>query len=74
MSFFGFDTAIPKERPPAGGSRGIFETPDPFAEVAQATARDTQPADEDALVPAQLPFFTLVSSEGILVCGIRITC
>ena len=47
MSFFGFDATIPKERSPAGGSRGIFEVPDPFAEVAQATARRAHGDDDD---------------------------
>lgn len=43
MSFFGFNTALPKDRTPAGEARGIFETPDPFAEVARATVK----GDED---------------------------
>lgn len=34
MSFFEFDTTLPGDRPPASKSRGIFETPDPFAEAA----------------------------------------
>ncbi|KAI1976453.1 DNA topoisomerase 2-associated protein pat1 [Ophidiomyces ophidiicola] len=38
MSFFGFDATLPDGRPPPLASRGIFETPDPFAEVARATA------------------------------------
>ncbi|KAB8204268.1 topoisomerase II-associated protein PAT1 [Aspergillus parasiticus] len=36
MSFFGFDTTLPRDRAPGGGQRGIFDTPDPFAEVARA--------------------------------------
>lgn len=38
MSFFGFDTTLPRDRPPAGEKRGFFEAPDPFAEVARAGA------------------------------------
>ncbi|KAJ5587544.1 uncharacterized protein N7459_003309 [Penicillium hispanicum] len=46
MSFFGFDTTLPKDRDrgPAAG-RGFFENPDPFAEIAGATALE----DEDAI-------------------------
>ncbi|PYH72893.1 deadenylation-dependent mRNA-decapping factor PAT1 [Aspergillus vadensis CBS 113365] len=36
MSFFGFNTTLPRDRAPAGEQRGIFDTPDPFAEVARA--------------------------------------
>ncbi|KAI5290637.1 hypothetical protein KEM54_000923 [Ascosphaera aggregata] len=32
MSFFGFDTTIPNEKPSGGQARGIFETSDPFAQ------------------------------------------
>ncbi len=35
MSFFGFDTALPRDRP-ASGSKGIFEHANPFTEVAKA--------------------------------------
>ncbi|KAL1955528.1 hypothetical protein VTO42DRAFT_8482 [Malbranchea cinnamomea] len=45
MSFFGFDTTLPRDRTSASETRGIFETPDPFAEVAQATVQD----DGDAI-------------------------
>ncbi|GAQ09572.1 DNA topoisomerase 2-associated protein pat1 [Aspergillus lentulus] len=38
MSFFGFDTTLPRDRAPAGEKRGFFEAPDPFAEVARAGA------------------------------------
>lgn len=47
MSFFGFDTTLPRDRgrgPGPGTSKGFFENPDPFAEVARATALE----DEDA--------------------------
>ncbi|KAJ5098711.1 hypothetical protein N7532_005712 [Penicillium argentinense] len=46
MSFFGFDTNLPRDR--QGGpaaSRGFFENPDPFAEVARASALE----DDDAI-------------------------
>jgi len=35
MSFFGFDTTLPRDRVSSGETRGIFEAPDPFAEVAR---------------------------------------
>ncbi|KAE8147922.1 topoisomerase II-associated protein PAT1 [Aspergillus avenaceus] len=38
MSFFGFDTTLPRDRGVPGENRGIFDTPDPFAEVARARA------------------------------------
>lgn len=34
MSFFGFDTNLPKEKKP-GASKGVFEHNDPFAGIAQ---------------------------------------
>lgn len=49
MSFFGFDTTLPKDRP-SRVSRGIFENPDPFAEVARARAEGLHD-DNDAYVP-----------------------
>ncbi|RMZ77717.1 hypothetical protein DV738_g4216, partial [Chaetothyriales sp. CBS 135597] len=33
MSFFGFDTSLPRDRPAQDGSRGIFDHRDPFAEI-----------------------------------------
>ncbi|EEP75864.1 conserved hypothetical protein [Uncinocarpus reesii 1704] len=48
MSFFGFDTTLPNDRLPPQESRGIFETPDPFAEVARATAHGFH-GDDDAI-------------------------
>lgn len=50
MSFFGFDTSLPKDRPPGDQSRGIFENPDPFAEVARARAQGSFEDDDDAYV------------------------
>jgi DNA topoisomerase 2-associated protein PAT1 len=47
MSFFGFDTTLPRDRHSAQHSRGIFENPDPFAEVARARAQGLD-EDEDA--------------------------
>lgn len=44
MSFFGFDTTLPRDRVSSGEKRGIFEAPDPFAEVARA---GTQAHEED---------------------------
>ncbi|KAJ5832791.1 hypothetical protein N7474_001102 [Penicillium riverlandense] len=44
MSFFGFDTTLPRDRDrDPGPSRGFFENSDPFADIARATAN----ADED---------------------------
>lgn len=41
MSFFGFDTTLPRDRDRGPGtSRGFFENPDPFAEVARASLED----------------------------------
>ncbi|OJD19372.1 hypothetical protein AJ78_00642 [Emergomyces pasteurianus Ep9510] len=45
MSFFGFDTTLPRDRPSGKQARGIFENPDPFAQVAHAT----QQSDDDAI-------------------------
>lgn len=47
MSFFGFDAALPEDRPSAHQSRGIFEAPDPFAEVARVTAEGLHDGNED---------------------------
>jgi DNA topoisomerase 2-associated protein PAT1 len=35
MSFFGFDTSLPRDKP-GGASKGIFEPTNPFNEVAKA--------------------------------------
>ncbi|EEH40227.1 hypothetical protein PAAG_02282 [Paracoccidioides lutzii Pb01] len=45
MSFFGFDTTLPRDRRSGPQARGIFENPDPFAQVASATAQE----DDDAI-------------------------
>ncbi|KAL5339017.1 topoisomerase II-associated protein PAT1 [Aspergillus crustosus] len=49
MSFFGFDTTLPRDRAPQGGQRGIFDTPDPFAEVARARAAAQHDDDDDVI-------------------------
>ncbi|KAM5438922.1 DNA topoisomerase 2-associated protein pat1 [Microsporum canis] len=49
MSFFGFDTKLPEDRPAASAQRGIFDTLDPFAEVARATADRSGYNDDDAI-------------------------
>ena len=36
MSFFGFDTSLPRDKGAGGGSKGIFERNDGFAGVQQA--------------------------------------
>ena len=39
MSFFGFDATLPRDRDRGQSpARGFFENPDPFAEIAGATA------------------------------------
>jgi hypothetical protein len=47
MSFFGFDTNLPRDRQPGQQTRGIFENTDPFAEVARAQAQGLS-IDDDA--------------------------
>ncbi|KAH8696136.1 putative topoisomerase II associated protein [Talaromyces proteolyticus] len=49
MSFFGFDTSLPRDRQAGQQARGIFENPDPFAEVARAQAQGLHDADDDAI-------------------------
>ncbi|KAK2747546.1 hypothetical protein FQN57_002039 [Myotisia sp. PD_48] len=49
MSFFGFDTKLPEDRPQRSKPRGIFETTDPFAEVARATADGQLHGDDDVI-------------------------
>ena len=36
MSFFGFNTTLPKDGASGGGGKGIFEHKNPFAEVSNA--------------------------------------
>lgn len=47
MSFFGFDTNLPRDRQAGQQTKGIFETTDPFAEVARAQAQGLS-LDDDA--------------------------
>lgn len=47
MSFFGFDTTLPRDKASSGDQRGFFEAPDPFAEVARAKAGGLQADDDD---------------------------
>ncbi|KAL4925159.1 deadenylation-dependent mRNA-decapping factor PAT1 [Aspergillus undulatus] len=49
MSFFGFDTTLPRDRASQGGQGGFFDTHDPFAEVARAKAAAHQDHDDDVL-------------------------
>ncbi|CAI7618757.1 unnamed protein product [Penicillium bialowiezense] len=44
MAFFGFNTTLPRDRD-GSGPQGFFETPDPFAQVAQASALDDDAID-----------------------------
>lgn len=46
MSFFGFDTTLPRDRKSPQQKRGIFENPDPFAEVARAQAEGGHDDDD----------------------------
>ncbi|PWY79271.1 topoisomerase II associated protein [Aspergillus heteromorphus CBS 117.55] len=50
MSFFGFDTTLPRDRASLNDRRGFFEAPDPFAEVARARAQAHQDADDDDVI------------------------
>ncbi|PYI03025.1 topoisomerase II associated protein [Aspergillus sclerotiicarbonarius CBS 121057] len=50
MSFFGFNTTLPRDRAPPIESRGIFDTPDPFAEVARARAEGYQGGEDDDVI------------------------
>jgi hypothetical protein len=36
MSFFGFDSTLPKADPGTSGGKGIFEHTNPFTEVSNA--------------------------------------
>ena len=47
MSFFGFDTTLPRDKASSADDRGFFEAPDPFTEVARAQAEGLQGVDED---------------------------
>ena len=35
MSFFGFDTKLPRDRDQPGKGPGFFAPPDPFAEISR---------------------------------------
>lgn len=48
MSFFGFDTNLPKDRSAGTASKGIFESSNPFADISRA-----QYDDDDAYVILQ---------------------
>ncbi|PYH87682.1 topoisomerase II associated protein [Aspergillus ellipticus CBS 707.79] len=50
MSFFGFDTTLPRDRAALHDGRGFFEAPDPFAEVARARAQAHQGGDDDDVI------------------------
>ena len=50
MSFFGFDSSLPRDKP-GGGEKGIFEHANPFAEVAKARKLQAfQDQDEEMYV------------------------
>lgn len=50
MSFFGFDTSLPRDRS-AANSKGIFEHANPFTEVAKArNLQAFQDTEEDMYV------------------------
>lgn len=48
MSFFGFDSTIPRDRPHPSSAPGFGQAPDPFAGLAQDRARYDD--DDDAYV------------------------
>lgn len=47
MSFFGFDTSLPRDKP--GASKGIFEHSNPFNEVAKARKLQAFQGDEEEM-------------------------
>ncbi|KIV87805.1 hypothetical protein PV11_03326 [Exophiala sideris] len=49
MSFFGFDTSLPRDKPPAQ-SRGIFEHSNPFSEVAKARKLQAFQGNEEEIL------------------------
>jgi hypothetical protein len=53
MSFFGFDTNLPKEKP--GANKGVFEHNDPFAGIAQARKLQAFQADDEEEYDIILP-------------------
>ena len=57
MSFFGFDSNLPRDKPQAKTSKGIFEHQDPFAGIAQARKlqafQDDEP--EEFVLLSKLP-------------------
>ncbi|KIW21536.1 hypothetical protein PV08_02116 [Exophiala spinifera] len=49
MSFFGFDTSLPRDKP-GGASKGIFEHSNPFNEVAKARKLQAFHDDEQEII------------------------
>ncbi|OAP62801.1 hypothetical protein AYL99_02028 [Fonsecaea erecta] len=49
MSFFGFDTSLPRDKP-EGAGKGIFEHTNPFAEVAKARKLQAFHDNEDEIL------------------------
>jgi DNA topoisomerase 2-associated protein PAT1 len=55
MSFFGYDTTLPRDRPP-GNTKGFFETSDPFAGVSKSRVLEGfRPEDDDDAYAWTLP-------------------
>ncbi|KAL9113131.1 MAG: hypothetical protein Q9227_002743 [Pyrenula ochraceoflavens] len=50
MSFFGFNTTLPQEKPQSSSSRGIFEHNDPFADVSRAHKLQTLQGKEEQTI------------------------
>jgi DNA topoisomerase 2-associated protein PAT1 len=46
MSFFGYDTTLPRDRP-SGNTQSFFETPDPFAGVSRSRVLESFRDDDD---------------------------
>lgn len=49
MSFFGFDTTLPRDRGGSSNGPGFFQAPDPFAGIPRPN-EDLQDDDDDGLV------------------------
>lgn len=49
MSFFGFDSTLPRDRQGQGATKGIFEQDNPFAGIAQARKLQAFQNNEDEM-------------------------
>ncbi|KAK0311324.1 DNA topoisomerase 2-associated protein pat1 [Friedmanniomyces endolithicus] len=49
MSFFGFDTTLPRDRPPPPSGRGMFDQHDPFAGLGRGVSAAGDEDEDEAL-------------------------